>query len=214
MKPLLVWGATGQFKVLFPMIKDHQIVLYDENNKLQSPFPGISIEHSLEVIKEWIQKNQGSGFVVAIGGTRGKERCEIAKFLESNGLYAFKPLLHPRAWVAETASIQSGSQILARATVCEFASIGKQCVINTNASVDHDCKIADGVHIMPGATLAGCVSVDEYASIGSGAVVLPHIRIGKSAIVGAGAVVTKDVPADSIVVGNPARISHSLGSTS
>jgi hypothetical protein len=48
--------------------------------------------------------------------------------------------------------------------------------------------------------------VARGASLGGGSVILPGVRIGRSAMVGAGAVVTKDVPANAIVVGNPARI--------
>jgi acetyltransferase-like isoleucine patch superfamily enzyme len=47
--------------------------------------------------------------------------------------------------------------------------------------------------------------VEDGASIGAGAVILPGIRIGKYAMVGAGAVVTKDVPDDTTVIGNPAQ---------
>jgi UDP-2-acetamido-3-amino-2,3-dideoxy-glucuronate N-acetyltransferase len=48
------------------------------------------------------------------------------------------------------------------------------------------------------------------ASIGAGAVILPGVVIGERAMVGAGAVVTKDVPADAVVVGNPARVVRTL----
>jgi acetyltransferase-like isoleucine patch superfamily enzyme len=48
--------------------------------------------------------------------------------------------------------------------------------------------------------------VKKGASIGSGATILANICIGENAIVGAGAVVTKDVPANTIVAGNPAKI--------
>jgi acetyltransferase-like isoleucine patch superfamily enzyme len=48
--------------------------------------------------------------------------------------------------------------------------------------------------------------IKKGASIGSGATILAKICIGENAIVGAGAVVTKDVPANTIVAGNPARV--------
>jgi acetyltransferase-like isoleucine patch superfamily enzyme len=48
--------------------------------------------------------------------------------------------------------------------------------------------------------------VKKGASIGSGATILANLTIGESAIVGAGSVVTKDVPANAIVAGNPAKI--------
>lgn len=47
--------------------------------------------------------------------------------------------------------------------------------------------------------------VEDYAIIGGNATLLPHIRIGKSALIGAGSVVTKDVPKETVVAGNPAR---------
>ncbi len=50
------------------------------------------------------------------------------------------------------------------------------------------------------------IRVERGASIGTGATILGNVRIGARAIIGAGAVVTKDVPAGSIVAGNPARI--------
>ncbi len=56
--------------------------------------------------------------------------------------------------------------------------------------------------------------VKSGASIGSGATILPNITIGENAIVGAGSVVTKDVPPNSIVAGNPARFFRTLESIS
>jgi acetyltransferase-like isoleucine patch superfamily enzyme len=48
--------------------------------------------------------------------------------------------------------------------------------------------------------------VEQGASIGSSATILCGVRIGKKAVIGAGAVVTKDVPPNAVVVGNPARV--------
>lgn len=50
------------------------------------------------------------------------------------------------------------------------------------------------------------VVIKKNAWIGAGVTILPGVTIGENAIVGASAVVTKDVPADTIVVGNPARV--------
>ncbi len=54
------------------------------------------------------------------------------------------------------------------------------------------------------------VTIGDDVWIGGGAIVLPGVTIGNNAIVGAGSVVTKDVPADSVVVGNPARVVKKL----
>jgi maltose O-acetyltransferase len=59
---------------------------------------------------------------------------------------------------------------------------------------------------------AAPIAIGDNAWLGGGAIVLPGVTIGANSIVGAGAVVTKDVPADVVVVGNPARVVRSLGS--
>ena len=79
-------------------------------------------------------------------------------------------------------------------------------ILNTHSTVEHDCIIEEGVHIGPGAQVAGGVSISNGVWIGIGAVISDHVHIGEGSIVGAGAVVIEDVPANVIVIGVPARI--------
>jgi UDP-2-acetamido-3-amino-2,3-dideoxy-glucuronate N-acetyltransferase len=107
------------------------------------------------------------------------------------------------------------------------ARIGKRCKISSHTFICEGVEIEDEVFIghsvtfindrFPRATTADgkmqteadwtCVptTVKHGASIGSGATILCGVTIGEHAIIGAGSVVTKDVPAGSIVAGNPAR---------
>jgi acetyltransferase-like isoleucine patch superfamily enzyme len=107
------------------------------------------------------------------------------------------------------------------------ASVGKRCKISSHTFVCEGVTIEDNVFIghgvmfindsYPRATANGALQteadwkvertiVKTGASIGSGATILSNISIGENAIVGAGSVVTKDVPANSIVAGNPAKV--------
>lgn len=54
------------------------------------------------------------------------------------------------------------------------------------------------------------ITIGDNVWIGGGAVVLPGVTIGDNSVIGAGAVVTKDVPANVVAVGNPARVVRSL----
>jgi acetyltransferase-like isoleucine patch superfamily enzyme len=108
------------------------------------------------------------------------------------------------------------------------ASVGKRCKISSHSFICEGVVIEDNVFIGHGvtfindsypraATREGNLQTEadwtvertvikKGASIGSGATILSNTKIGENAIVGAGSVVTKDVPPNAIVVGNPAKV--------
>ena len=69
-------------------------------------------------------------------------------------------------------------QLIAGAVVNAATTLGEGVIVNTNASVDHDCTIGDYVHVAPGAVLGGGVTVGDDVLIGLGARVLPGVTIG------------------------------------
>lgn len=206
----VLWGATGQALVLRECLRAASIevvALFDNDATRRSPFEDLSVFHGRAGFERWTLTRSSlgdTGFLVAIGGERGQTRIQIYDELVASGLQALSAI-HPTA-VVLTSRIGGGAQILANATVCVDAQLGASVIVNTAASVDHECILGDGVHICPGARLAGCVTVGRCATVGTGAVVLPRVSIGEGAVVGAGAVVLRDVEPFDVVAGNPARV--------
>ena len=110
--------------------------------------------------------------------------------------------------------------------ICAHTLIENDVVIGNNVTVKSGVYVWDGITLKDNVFIGPCVTftndkkprskqypdefpktvVEEGASIGANATLLPGITIGKNALVGAGAVVTKNVPENAIMVGNPAAI--------
>ena len=124
--------------------------------------------------------------------------------------------------------IGNGTRIGSFVEIQKGARVGSNCKISSHTFVCEGVTIQDEVFIGHGVTFIndkypratsanGALQTDDdwtvvpivvkrRASIGSGATILCGVTIGERAIVGAGAVVIRDVPADTTVVGNPARV--------
>jgi sugar O-acyltransferase (sialic acid O-acetyltransferase NeuD family) len=145
---------------------------------------------------------QACRFHVCIGDNAARQRLHAT--LCAAGATA-KSVIHPAATIAGDARIGAGSFVAAGAIIGPNAELGAACIVNHGAIVDHDCNLADFAHIAPGATLAGTVRIGEGVLVGAGANLLPGVSVAERAIIGAGAVVLKDIPADSVSIGIPAR---------
>jgi sugar O-acyltransferase (sialic acid O-acetyltransferase NeuD family) len=210
--PLVIWGAKGHALALadFLLPLGHTILaLFDNDQRVSNAMPAIPLHFGKEGFRKWIAGQSELDSIrslVAIGGDRGRDRLELQQMMMDFGIAPLTSAIHPKAFVANDAKLGAGTQVMALAGVCAGVTIGSSCIINTKASVDHDCVLGDGIHLAPGATLAGCITVEDCVMIGTGAVVLPRIHIGRKTVIGAGSVVTRDIPAGVIAYGNPARV--------
>ena len=102
-------------------------------------------------------------------------------------------------WHREQTDIAAGVQILAGAIVQTGCRIGENSLLNTAASADHDCVVAEHCHIAPGATLCGGVRLARGVLIGTKAAVIQEIAVGADTIIGAGVTLTRSISSDQVV---------------
>jgi UDP-perosamine 4-acetyltransferase len=206
-KKVLVLGAGGHANVLL------DILLFQELPVLGFVTPDVGAFARLSSFPILGDDEAVSAFapqdVVLVNGlgtigVPGRRMTIFEKFKLLG--YSFLTLVHHSAVVGRNVELKEGVQIMAGAVIQAGSCIGENSLINTRASVDHDCVVGKHVHIAPGATLSGSVSIGDFAHIGTGANLIQGVKVGQSCLVGAGALVIRDVESSQMVLGVPAKL--------
>tara|TARA_R110000751_G_scaffold212397_1_gene315876 strand:- start:9898 stop:10521 length:624 start_codon:yes stop_codon:yes gene_type:complete len=146
---------------------------------------------------------QTTCFFVAIGDNSIRQK--VLEDLVQENLQIIS-LIHPSAVISTYANIEKGVLVCANATINHKAVVGIGSIINTAASVDHDCMIGNYVHISVGVRLAGAIKVDDRSFLGINSCVIQGVNIGTDCILGAGATLIRDLPSNTTAVGTPAKV--------
>lgn len=197
-KSIVIIGAGGHGKVIADIVLSSGDIVtgfLDDDCKEKS-ICGFPV---LGRISDYVEYKDHSMFVVAIGNAKIREKI-VSELSDVNWYTA----IHPTAVVSRMATnIGCGTVIMANAVVNPGASIGKHCIINTAAVVEHDNVIEDYVHISVGAKIAGTVHIGKRTWIGIGATAKNNISICDDCMIGAGGVVVKDILIPGTYIGVP-----------
>jgi sugar O-acyltransferase (sialic acid O-acetyltransferase NeuD family) len=201
-KRLAVIGASGHGKVIAEIAEllGYTVLFFDDAYPEKSQVEHWPIKGSSQYFL--LEKNSFSGAIVAIGNAKFREK--IIAQLHSNKI-ATPTLIHPSANVSKYAKIDDACVVMAGAVINAFTNVGKGCIVNSNAVVEHDCKLADFVHICPSSAVAGGTIIGARTWVGIGTNVRQMINIGADVLIGAGSVVVNDISAGTTVIGVPAK---------
>lgn len=206
--PVIVLGAGGHAKVLINALQLCSVEILG----ITDPDPSLAGQSVLGVpvigtddeVKSY--SSEGVRLVNGLGsvGLPWARRMLFEKWRKSG--FFFSPVIHPSAVVAADALVGEGSQIMAGAVLQPGVCLGANVIINTRASLDHDCRIGSHTHIAPGVTLSGGVHVGIGTHVGTGTSVVQGVSIGDITLLGAGSVVLIDIPAGVKAYGCPAKV--------
>lgn len=167
LRTLLVLGAGGHGKAVAESALssgDWERVIFADDRwpDLQLCF-GTFVVSDIAAIGKL--KGQVAGAIAAVGDNR-RRQAWIA-LIEQTGLDLVS-VVHPRAFVSNSASVQAGCVIMANAVVGTGAVIGRGAIVNAGAIVDHDACLGDFAHLGVGVQLAGGVRIGAAAWLQAG----------------------------------------------
>lgn len=211
-RPVLVLGSGGHAKVVIECLRrggwQIQGIVSPELPK-GSAYSGYPV---LGSDKEILEEQDPTACEVVNGvGSIGSQlrRRELFERYRSRGFY-FPAIIHPAAVVPDETAIGDGTQIMAGVIIQPGVSIGENSLLNTRCCVDHDCVVGSHVHLAPGVTISGNVRIGNGVHVGTGATIIQGLNLASGCLVGAGAVVVRNVEAQRMVFGVPARVIRTI----
>lgn len=147
-------------------------------------------------------------FVIGVGAPRAKRA--IVEKMQRHGAPRFASIVHRSVQHSSYVTFGEGSVVCAGCVLTTQIAVGPHAIVNINCTVGHDVTLGAMSNLAPLVAVSGNVTLGEGAEVGTGASLRQGIMIGTGAMLGMGAVLTKDVPANELWMGSPARRTRAL----
>ena len=205
---VIIVGSSGHSKVIIDIFEKenkYQIVgLLDAFRKIGEETLGYKVIGKEDNLPDLLSKNPNCKIFIAIGDNWIRKKV-MDKIVEIVPNIDFATTIHPSAQIGKNVQIGNGTAIMAGAIINSATTIGDFTIINTKASIDHDCIMLNFSSLAPNVTTGGSVSIGEFSAISIGATIKHGISIGKHSVIGAGALLMKNCGDNLIMYGIPAK---------
>ncbi len=209
MKDIVIIGAGGLGREILGLIQSINKKesrwrvkgFYDDGAECGKLIHGLPILGKVEALNA---QQEALDVAIAIGDS--STRRKVYDGLNKQRL-SFPALISPDATILDEESVSIDEGVLCCAgtiLTCDI-TIGAFTLLNLCCTVGHDAVIEPFCSFMPSANISGETHIGAEVYMGTSSSIINRISIGGNSTIGAGAVVTKDIPADCVAVGCPAR---------
>ena len=206
---IVLIGSSGHAKVVIDVIEKEGKYrirgLIDSLKPAAGKVFGYEILGGEETIPELLASREIQGGLIAVGDNWTRHLL-VEKVRSLSPGFQFVSAVHPLAVTARGVTIGAGSVLMAGVVVNSDSKIGDFCILNTKASLDHDCVMHDFSSLAPQATTGGNVTIGAFSAVSMGAAIIQGLKLGEHSVLGAGALAVDDIPGHCIAYGIPARV--------
>ena len=201
-KKIILIGAGGHAKscldVLSSLSKYYKIAGFVDNNRNIKKILNHKVLGTNKDLPKIFKTCKYA--LISIGQIKTfKIRENCFKKLKKIG-FKLPSIISRHSYFSKNSKLGMGSIVMHGVVVNAFSSIGNNCIINTNSTIEHDVLIGNNCHVAGGSVINGGVKIGNGTFIGSGTVIKQGIKVGNNCVVKANTFVRKDIGNNEIVL--------------
>lgn len=191
-KKLFLIGGGGHAKSVYQVLRENGIEVSGYIDIKKNDRLNLNFLHEDTFLKKFRNCLSKPRIIVALGTK--KDFAFRTHIIEKYSSFpSFSHIISNSANVACDVSIDDGTIIMPGACVRTETKIGRNCIINTMSSIDHECVLKDNIHVAPGAILCGGVKVQHNVFVGAGSIIFPGVKIAENTTIPAGSIIRSEL---------------------
>lgn len=202
MEEIILLGTGGHAHSVVDSMEQtgkYSIIGFLDKEEMQGSFyrdyPVLGVDADME---KYYKEGVRSAFVTVGFMGHGNTRELLYQRLKDVG-YKLPNIIDDTAVISKTAKLADGIFVGKNVVINANATIGRMCIINTGSIIEHDCSVGNFSHVAVGGVLCGAAVVGKRTLIGANATLIQHKAVGDYCIIGAGITIRKNVEDNSMV---------------